>query len=77
MQHFAIPSITTRFAAKTIAAASLFGLVACGDTAIEQALLGGGAGAATAIITDGNAATGAVLGAAANVAYCQKYPTRC
>ena len=62
---------------KLLAAASLVLVAACGDTAVEQALMGGGAGAATSIILDGNVATGAVVGAAANVAYCQKYPTRC
>ncbi|MDQ2092889.1 hypothetical protein NOI20_02055 [Rhodobacteraceae bacterium 10Alg 79] len=57
--------------------ASLLALAACGDTAVEQALMGGGAGAAGALVLDGNVATGAVVGAAANFAYCQKYPSRC
>ncbi len=55
-----------------------FGLLAaCGDTAVEQALMGGGAGAATAIVLNGSVGTGVAVGAAANVAYCQRYPTRC
>ena len=66
-------SLTVRFGA--LAALAL--CTACGDTAVEQALLGGGAGAATSLLVDGNVATGLVIGAAANVAYCQKYPTRC
>jgi hypothetical protein len=52
-------------------------LAACGDTALEQGLLGAGAGAAGAILTGGDAATGAVLGGAGNLAYCQTYPDRC
>lgn len=52
-------------------------LAACGDTALEQGLLGAGAGAAGAIITGGDAATGAVIGGAGNLAYCQTYPNRC
>ncbi len=62
---------------KLAAIASLGLVAACGDTAVEQALMGGGAGAATSLVLDGNVATGALVGAAANVAYCQKYPTRC
>ncbi|MBD3680126.1 MAG: hypothetical protein HUJ27_17200 [Rhodobacteraceae bacterium] len=54
-----------------------FGLSACGDTLGEQALYGAGAGAATAIVIDGDIATGAVVGGVANVAYCQSYPERC
>lgn len=53
------------------------GLSACGDTLGEQALYGAGAGAATAIVIDGDIATGAVVGGVANVAYCQSYPERC
>ncbi|WP_319826246.1 hypothetical protein [Thalassovita sp.] len=57
--------------------AACAGLAACGDTFGEQALLGAGSGAAAAVVLDGSAATGAVLGAAANVAYCKQYPSRC
>jgi len=52
-------------------------LAACGGNFGEQALLGAGAGAATAVVLDGRASTGAVIGAAANVAYCKQYPSRC
>ncbi|WP_137700178.1 hypothetical protein [Marimonas lutisalis] len=62
---------------RALALVALGTVAACGDTAVEQALMGGGAGAATSIVLDGNVATGAFVGAAANVAYCQKYPTRC
>ena len=54
-----------------------FGLSGCGDTLGEQALLGAGAGTAGAVVADGDVVTGAVLGAAANIAYCRKYPNRC
>ncbi|KPP88677.1 MAG: hypothetical protein HLUCCO07_11635 [Rhodobacteraceae bacterium HLUCCO07] len=62
---------------RALALASLGLVAACGDTAVEQALMGGGAGAATAIVVNGSVGTGAVVGAAANVAYCQTYPARC
>lgn len=60
-----------------VAALALGGLVACGDTVGEQALVGGAAGIGTAAVTGGNAGTGAVVGAAANVAYCQSNPGAC
>lgn len=53
------------------------GLAACGDTFGEQALYGAGAGAGTAALVDGNIYTGAALGAAANVLFCQHNPSRC
>ena len=56
---------------------ALAALSACGQTLGEQALIGAGAGAGTAILLDGDAATGALLGGAANVAYCRTYPGRC
>jgi len=55
----------------------VLGLAACGGTVPEQALFGAGAGAGTAAVLDGSLATGAVVGAAGNVAYCQTYPDRC
>ena len=67
----------TPLTVKVAAFASLALCTACGDTAVEQALMGGGAGGAASLLLDGNVATGVVVGAAANVAYCQKYPTRC
>ena len=52
-------------------------LAACGDTPLEQGLIGAGAGAGTAVVLDGNPVAGAVVGGAANVVYCQRYPSRC
>ncbi|MFD1508379.1 hypothetical protein [Lacimonas salitolerans] len=52
-------------------------LAACGDTAVEQSLLGAGAGAAGAAVLNTNVAGGALVGAVGNVAYCQQYPSRC
>ncbi|MDX1780054.1 MAG: hypothetical protein R3256_01930 [Thalassovita sp.] len=60
-----------------LALAACSALAACGDTFEEQALLGAGTGAAGAAVTDGNLFTGALVGAAANVAYCRQYPSRC
>ena len=59
------------------AVCALLGLSACGDTLGEQALLGGATGVGTAVATGGDPATGAAVGAAGNVAYCQTYPERC
>ncbi|WP_417720968.1 hypothetical protein [Salipiger sp.] len=56
---------------------ALLGLSACGDTLAEQGLIGAGAGAVTAKALDADMATGAVVGAAGNIAYCQRYPSRC
>ncbi|MCE0506760.1 MULTISPECIES: hypothetical protein [unclassified Roseivivax] len=66
-----------RHIAKISAVFALLGLAACGDTLGEQALIGGAAGAGTAAATGGDATTGAVVGAAGNVAYCRTYPNRC
>ncbi|WP_068242574.1 hypothetical protein [Tritonibacter horizontis] len=52
-------------------------LAACGDTAGEQALYGAGAGAAGSALLNGNLLTGAAVGAAGNLLYCQKNPGRC
>ena len=57
--------------------AILGGLSACGDTVAEQAVIGGAAGAGTAAVVEGDLVTGAAVGAAANVLYCQQYPSRC
>ena len=54
-----------------------FALSGCGDTFAEQALIGGAAGAGTAAVFDGNVALGGLVGAAGNVAYCDRYPERC
>ena len=53
------------------------GLAACGDTATEQVLYGGGAGLATALLIDGDPVVGAAAGAAANTLYCQNNPGKC
>ena len=66
-----------RIKAWVVAAAGLAGLAACGDTATEQALYGAGAGAATAVVLDGNLFTGAVVGSAGNLLYCQTNPSEC
>ena len=65
---------------KSILAAFLAGtaaLSACGDTTGEQALYGAGAGAAGAALLNGNLVTGAAVGAAGNLIYCQENPGRC
>lgn len=60
-----------------VAITACAGLVACGDTAGEQALVGAGAGAAAAVVLDGKPFTGAVVGAAGNLLYCQTNPGQC
>ena len=55
----------------------LLALAGCGDTLGEQAAIGVGAGTAAAAVSDGDLVTGAALGAAANIAYCQRFPSRC
>lgn len=55
----------------------LGGLAACGDTPLEQAVFGAGAGLGTAAILDGNLAAGAAIGAAGNLLYCQTGRRRC
>lgn len=52
-------------------------LAGCGDSLAEQGLLGAGAGVATAVVLDTNPVGTAVVGAAANIAYCRTYPSRC
>ncbi|MEL6099977.1 MAG: hypothetical protein AAFV87_13760 [Pseudomonadota bacterium] len=60
-----------------LAVLALAALAACGDTVGEQALVGGAAGAGTAVVLDGDPLAGAAVGAAGNVLYCQQYPERC
>jgi len=57
--------------------AGTISLAACGDTLGDQAIGGAAIGAGVSAITDGNIATGAAVGAAGNVAYCQTYPHKC
>ena len=52
-------------------------LSGCGETPIEQALFGAGAGVATAAVLDADLGTGAAIGAVGSVAYCQQYPENC
>ncbi|MAQ86184.1 hypothetical protein [Psychromarinibacter halotolerans] len=47
------------------------GLSACGDTPLEQGVFGMGAGTGAALLTGADPVTGAIVGAAGNVAYCQ------
>ncbi|MHA3913380.1 hypothetical protein [Halovulum sp. GXIMD14793] len=65
------------FKTTSLSFAALLALASCGDTIGEQALIGAGAGAGTAVILDGDVATGAVVGAGANVLFCQRYPSKC
>ena len=60
-----------------LAGSAAFALAACGDTLGEQAIYGAGAGAAASAVLDGDLATGAVIGAGANVIYCQQNPGKC
>ncbi|MDJ0825523.1 MAG: hypothetical protein QNJ16_08480 [Rhodobacter sp.] len=60
-----------------LSAVAALALAGCGDTVTEQSLIGAGAGAGTAAMLDGNLALGAIVGAGANVAYCNQYPDRC
>ena len=53
------------------------GLAACGETIGEQALGGAAVGAGAATITSGSIATGAAVGAAGNIAYCELNPGKC
>jgi len=56
---------------------SLVAVAACGGSFEERALIGAGAGAVTAVAVEGDVATGALVGAAGNVAFCEIYPSRC
>lgn len=53
------------------------GLSACGETAGEQALYGGAAGVVGSALIDGDLVTGAAVGAAGNLLYCQTGQRRC
>ncbi|HKK97363.1 MAG TPA: hypothetical protein VJ928_04225 [Marivita sp.] len=68
---------TTLKKTRVAALCALLGLAACGDSLGEQALGGGVVGAGVSAATGGDVATGAAVGAAGNVAFCQTYPTRC
>lgn len=66
-----------RLLLRCAAIVGLAALAGCGESLPEQALLGAGAGAGTAAVLSGSVATGALVGAAGNVAYCKAYPGRC
>ncbi len=59
------------------ALAAFLGLAACGDSMGEQALIGGGVGAGTALVLDADPLAGAAVGAGANVLYCDRNPRAC
>ncbi|MEX0280528.1 MAG: hypothetical protein AB3N13_04970 [Arenibacterium sp.] len=69
--------ITSFFPRAALALGLLAGLAACGDSVGEQALYGAGAGVGAAALLDGDVYTGAALGAAANLVYCQQNPGNC
>lgn len=52
-------------------------LAACGDSIGEQTLAGGAIGAGAAAVVGGTVVTGAAIGAAGNLAYCQLNPGKC
>ena len=56
--------------------AAMATVTACGDTMGQQAVIGAGAGAATAAVLDGNLLAGAAIGAAGTTPYCQSRPGR-
>ena len=60
-----------------LAVATILSLAACGDTVGEQVLVGGAVGAGTSAVLEGDVVTGAAVGAAGNVLYCQRFPERC
>ena len=68
---------STGYIPKLICAGAIFAVAACGDNFGEQALIGAGAGAATAAVVGGSVAAGAVVGSAANVIYCKENPGKC
>ena len=65
------------FKIAVLCGAMVLGLAACGDSFEEQALIGAGAGVATAAVLDGSLLAGAVVGGAANVIYCKENPSKC
>lgn len=65
---------TIRIATLAIGLAALSG---CGDTWGEQAAVGAAGGGTVAAAVNRDVITGAAIGAAANIAYCRRYPSRC
>lgn len=65
-------------ATKIVTAMALcVGLAACGDTIGEQALFGAGGGFLGAAVVGGDPVLGALVGATANVLYCEAGPGNC
>jgi len=62
---------------KWVLVAGCLVLGACGQTTAQQALVGGVAGAFGGLVVGGNAMAGAVIGATANVIYCDENPGAC
>jgi len=60
-----------------LAAVASLALAGCGGTPIEQVLIGAGAGVGVAAVAGTSLAGAAVVGGAANLLYCQKYPSKC
>jgi osmotically inducible lipoprotein OsmB len=52
-------------------------LSACGDTLPEQALIGAGTGAGAALALQSSIPAGALIGAGANVVFCNLEPEYC
>jgi len=52
-------------------------IAGCGETPLEQSVLGAGGGALGAAVLDVDTTTGALVGALANIAYCQRHPEEC
>ncbi|KHA53029.1 hypothetical protein [Sulfitobacter geojensis] len=60
-----------------LASALCASLAACGDTVVEQGLVGTAVGAGAAAVTSGSLLQGAAIGAAGNIAFCQLNPGKC
>jgi hypothetical protein len=60
-----------------LAVAALAALAACGETPLEQGALGAVGGAVAGRVLVDDALAGAAVGAAGNIAWCQRYPARC
>ncbi|KUF12035.1 hypothetical protein [Pseudoponticoccus marisrubri] len=58
-------------------AVACLALASCGDNLAEQAVFGAAAGGVAAETVDRDVVTGAAVGAAANIAYCRRWPARC
>ena len=63
---------------KIMAVAGLCAVVAaCGDTTGERVAIGAAAGTVASAAIGGNLLTGAAVGTAANLIYCQERPRSC